>query len=98
MTNTTSTGIGSRELHERAQSWSEARRLRKVQEECAEAIAAIGRYLDSPTEERAESVATELEGVRITLENIKPEWSERCRSVRASQLQRFRAALERDGL
>lgn len=91
-------GHGARNLHERAQGFEHAYRLRKFQEECAEAIAAAARYASDPTEELAEAFAHELEGVRITLENLKPEWVELCRKVRPLQLQRFRRALERAGL
>lgn len=98
-----SAGTGAKSLHERAQGWPLVDRLHKLQGECGELIAAIDRVTEAmrngwPTGDLLDAMATELEGVRITLENVKPETGELCRKVRAHQLQRFRNALERSGL
>ena len=75
------------------------RRLRKVQEECGELVAAISRAIDSGmTEARVTEMAHELEGVRITLGNVSDDMGPVIKHVRPHQLQRLRDALQRSGL
>ncbi len=94
-----SPGAGERGLRERAQGWPLERRLRKVQEECGELVAAINRVIESGmSEARVTEMAHELEGVRITMANVADEFGEECKRVRPHQLQRMRDALGRAGL
>jgi len=94
-----SPGAGERGLRERAQGWPLERRLRKIQEECGELIAAISRAIDSGmSENRVTEMAHELEGVRITLANVADDMGPSLKHVRAHQLQRLRDALQRSNL
>lgn len=85
-------------MKERAQGWTQARRLRKVQEECAELIAAINRYLENPGAFHRDKLAEEFIGVEITTDNVRDEFVVEIESVMPRQLLRFKGALERDGL
>lgn len=91
-------GLTQGELIRRAQGWPVETRLRKMQEECGECIAAISRYLASPTAYHREALAVELVGVDVTLRNVHGEFADDCDSVRPGQALRLRSALERDGL
>lgn len=85
-------------LKERAQGWEQSRRLRKVQEECAELIAAINRYIENPSAYRLNELAEEFVGVDITIDNVRDAFVVETESVTPRQLLRLKAALDRDGL
>lgn len=82
----------------RAQGWPLHVRLRKLQEECAEAIAAVNRYLENPGAFCREKLAEELCGVANTMANVAEEFAEDVAKVYPRQALKLRGHLERDGL
>lgn len=91
-------GVTFAELLDRAQNWRVEKRLRKLQGEAGELIAAIDRYLENPGDFLREKLAEELIGVTVTLAGPLRTFEAAVLAAAPRQALRLKAALEKDGL